>query len=473
MRRWIWALLALCCFPLLAAELKPLRLPQPGDLESILQKRELRALVVYERGFYFLDRGTQYGILVNQLQGFERWLNKTYLAKEKVKLKVVYIPVRQDKLLDYLAEGRGDLVAATMTVTPTRREQVAFSRPLISSIEEWVVSQNSLPAFNRITQLSGRRVWVRASSSYYESLRQLNWLFRELGLPPVYIETVPEYLQDGDLLEMVAAGIIPLTVTDSYKGRIWLGGMISGLKAHKLIPLRSNGTSAWALRKNSPELLKAVNGYLASVSRNSLYSDMTLRRLLVHSDQMSNILAPDPMGRLATIRKVLEKYANQYDLDWLMLAALGYKESGLNPKVRSHKGAVGIMQLLPGTGREVGINGARLTTLEGNVEAACRYMRLILDTYFNDPKLDRLNRHLFALAAYNAGPNRVQALRGKAEKLGLDPNVWFGNVDQLVANEVGQGPINYVGTIYKYYVAYRFSLPQIEGKAAAIEAAQP
>ncbi|WP_421226089.1 transporter substrate-binding domain-containing protein, partial [Aeromonas enteropelogenes] len=194
MRQWIWGLLALWCLPLLAADLKPQRLPQPGDLDSILQKRELRALVVYERGFYFLDKGAQYGILVNQLQGFERWLNKTYLAKEKVKLKVVYIPVRQDKLLDYLTEGRGDLVAATMTVTPTRREQVSFSRPLISSIEEWVVSQNSLPSFNRITQLSGRRVWVRASSSYYESLRQLNWLFRELGLPPVYIETVPEYL---------------------------------------------------------------------------------------------------------------------------------------------------------------------------------------------------------------------------------------------------------------------------------------
>ena len=188
---------------------------------------------------------------------------------------------------------------------------------------------------------------------------------------------------------------------------------------------------------------------------------------------MSNILAPDPLGRLAKIRKVLEKYAEKYDIDWLILAALGYKESGLNPNVRSPKGAVGIMQLLPATGREVGITGARLASLEGNVEAACRYMRLILDTYFNDPGLDRLNRHLFALAAYNAGPNRVQALRNKARSLGLDPDVWFGNVDQLVANEVGQGPINYVGTIYKYYVAYRFSLLQIEGKAAAIEAVQP
>lgn len=105
--RWLWSLLILWALPLLAADLKPQRLPQPGDLASILQKKELRALVVYERGFFFLDKGTQHGILVNQLQGFERWLNQTYLAKEKIKLKIIYIPVRQDKLLDYLAEGRG------------------------------------------------------------------------------------------------------------------------------------------------------------------------------------------------------------------------------------------------------------------------------------------------------------------------------------------------------------------------------
>lgn len=486
MRQWIWGLLALWSLPLLAADpkpqpdvppqraldVKPKLLPQAGDLDHILQKKELRALVVYERGFFFFDKGAQYGILVNQLQGFERWLNKTYLANDQLKLKIIYIPVRQDKLLDYLTEGRGDLVAANLTVTPTRREQVSFSHPLISPIEEWVVSQRALPGFNRITQLSGRRVWVRASSSYYESLSQLNWLFRDLGLPPVYIEKVPEYLQDGDLLEMVAAGIIPLTVTDSFKGRVWLD-MIGGLKAHKLIPLRDKGRSAWALRKNDPELLKAVNAYISEASKRALYSDMSLRRLLVQSEQMSNILAPDPLGRLSTIRKVLEAQAGKYQLNWLMLAALGYKESGLNPNVGRGGGAIGIMQLLPSTGGVVGIRGARLASLEGNVEAACRYLRLILDTYFNDPGLDELNRHLFALAAYNAGPNRVQALRDKARERGLDPNLWFGNVEQLVANEVGQGPINYVGTIYKYYVAYRFSLPQLEGKSEAIEAAQP
>lgn len=467
MRLWFGFCLLLLSLSLPAAPLKPLVLTQPGDLDRILEQKVLRALVVYERGFFFLDRGQQKGILVNQLQGFERWLNRTYLARDKVKLKVIYIPVRQDRLLDYLEEGRGDLVVANLTVTQDRRERVTFSRPVIAPIEEWIVSADSLPAFTRLTQLSGRRVWVRASSSYYESLRRLNRLFRDLGLPPVYVETVPEYLQDGDLLEMVAAGLIPLTVTDSFKGRPWLDAL-SGLRAHRLIPLRDGGHTAWALRPGSPKLLTAVNRYLTEVPRHQLYSDLTLRQYLRQSESLSNILAPERVGRLNRIRLVLQKYADRYDLDWLMLAAMAYKESGLDPAARSVGGAIGLLQLLPATGRTVNITGARLASLEGNVEAACRYLRLIRDTYFNDPGLDRLNRHLMVLAAYNAGPNRIQRLRNKASEAGLDANQWFGNLDQLVANEVGQIPIHYVGTIYKYYMAYRFSLQQIEGKQAVL-----
>lgn len=472
MYRWLWLLLALYGLTATGADLKPHAHPLSGDLQHILAKRKLRALVVYERGFYFLDKGVQYGVLVNQLHGFERWLNNTYLANEKVKLKVVYIPVRRDKLLEYLNQGRGDLIATTMSVTAKRSEQVTFSDPLISSIEEWVVSDDQLPMFNRLTQLSGRRIWVRPSSSYRESLLKLNRWFAGLGLPPVYIESVPEYLQDDDLLEMVAAGIIPLTVVDSYKGKMLLGNIVTGVKAHKLIPLRSQGTASWGLNKESSQLLTAVNRYMASVDRNSLFSDMVLRQLLKRSETMNNILAPEPVGKLATIRKVLQKYGQQYDLDWLILAALGYKESGLNPNARSPKGAIGLMQLLPSTGQEVGMAQARLFTIEGSIEAACRYLSLLRESYFDDPKLDRLNRHLFVLAAYNAGPNRVKRLRKKAAAQGLDPNQWFGNVDQLVANAVGQEPINYVSTIYKYYVAYRFSLAQLEGQRAALGALQ-
>ena len=136
MMRWIWALLVLCSLPLLAADpgsqpgdapsraadVKPKLLPQPGDLEHILQKKELRALVVYERGFFFFDKGAQYGILVNQLQGFERWLNQTYLPKEKLKLKIIYIPVRLDMLLDYLTENCCEGQNCTPVTAPHHNE---------------------------------------------------------------------------------------------------------------------------------------------------------------------------------------------------------------------------------------------------------------------------------------------------------------------------------------------------------------
>lgn len=295
--------------------------------------------MVYERGFFFLDKGTQHGIPVNQLQGFERWLNQTYLAKEKIKLKIIYIPVRRDKLLDYLAEGRGSGGRQHDGDTDPAR-----TGDLLQPGDHPHRRVGGEPAQPADLQPHYPALWPAGlGAGQLQLLREpapAQLAVSRAGAAPVYIETVPEYLQDGDLLEMVAAGIIPLTVTDSFKGRIWLG-MISGLRAHKLIPLRDNGRSAWALRNNSPELLKAVNDYLADAGKRTLYSDMALRRLLARNDQMSNILAPDPLGRLSTIRKVLEQQADKYRLDWLMLAALAYKESGLNANIRSERGRWG------------------------------------------------------------------------------------------------------------------------------------
>ena len=252
-----------------------------------------------------------------------------------------------------------------MTVTPTRREQVTFSNPVIAPIEEWVVSQHSLPTFNRITQLSGKRVWVRASSSYYESLRQLNWLFRELGLPPIYIETVPEYLQDGDLLEMVAVGIIPLTVTDSFKGRIWLG-MISGLRAHKLIPLRDNYAAPGPAQQQSrtaqgSQRLSGRCRQAHPLQRHGFAPSAGAQRPdEQHTGAGSAGQAVDhPQGAGAAGRQVPAGLADA--------GGAGLQGVGAQCQHPFRTGAVGIMQLLPSTGGEVGIRGARLASLEGNV----------------------------------------------------------------------------------------------------------
>jgi membrane-bound lytic murein transglycosylase MltF len=84
-----------------------------------------------------------------------------------------------------------------------------------------------------------------------------------------------------------------------------------------------------------------------------------------------------------------------------------------------------------------------------------KYMRWMIDQYFKDEPMDNLNKGLFAFASYNAGPGRIRQLRREAAKRGLDPNVWFGNVEQIASERIGRETVTYVSNIYKYYVAYR------------------
>jgi membrane-bound lytic murein transglycosylase MltF len=163
--------------------------------------------------------------------------------------------------------------------------------------------------------------------------------------------------------------------------------------------------------------------------------------------------------------KLFQKYAAEYDFDYLMLAAQGYQESMLNQKMRSPRGAVGIMQVLPKYAAARPINISDVASTEGNTHAGAKMLRNIADTYFNYPKLDPVNRALFVFAAYNAGPNRIQKLRKEAAETGLDPDVWFGNVELMAAKDIGQETVLYVGNIYKYYVAYKLALEQAQTRA--------
>jgi membrane-bound lytic murein transglycosylase MltF len=103
---------------------------------------------------------------------------------------------------------------------------------------------------------------------------------------------------------------------------------------------------------------------------------------------------------------------------------------------------------------------ANVNTADGNIHAGVKMLRNIDDTYFKDPAIDRTNKTMFVFASYNAGPNRIARLRRKASQMGLDPNVWFGNVELVVAKDIGQETVTYVSNIYKYYVAYKMALEQ-------------
>ena len=148
----------------------------------------------------------------------------------------------------------------------------------------------------------------------------------------------------------------------------------------------------------------------------------------------------------------LKKYAGQYDFDYLMVGAQAYQESGLDQSKRSPAGAIGVMQLLPSTAADPNVGIPDIEKLDKNIHAGTKYLRFIVDRYFNDEQMDDVNKLLFAFASYNAGPARVSSLQTKAAKMGLNPNIWFQNVEVAAAKEIGRETVQYVSNIYKYYI---------------------
>jgi membrane-bound lytic murein transglycosylase MltF len=154
-------------------------------------------------------------------------------------------------------------------------------------------------------------------------------------------------------------------------------------------------------------------------------------------------------------------------VDWLLMAAQGYQESQLNQAVKSPVGAIGVMQVMPATGKELDVGN--ITEVETNIHAGVKYMRWMIDQYYDREPMTKLNKALFAFASYNAGAGRVRQLRQEAARRGLDPNVWFHNVEYVAADKIGAETVTYVANIYKYYIAYQLILDATMERAQAIE----
>jgi membrane-bound lytic murein transglycosylase MltF len=162
--------------------------------------------------------------------------------------------------------------------------------------------------------------------------------------------------------------------------------------------------------------------------------------------------------------QLFRKYSEQYQLDFLLMAAQGYQESRLDQNAQSPVGAIGVMQVMPATGK--GLNVGDIQRLEPNIHAGVKYVRFMMDQYFKDEPMDQINKGLFTFASYNAGPGRIRQLRREAAKRGLDPNVWFGNVERIASERIGRETVTYVSNIYKYYVAYRLVSEEMQRREA-------
>jgi len=452
-----------------AAEELAITEPFFGDLDEMAERRTIRALVTYSKTHYFFDGPTQRGLAYEALKAFEKELNRKFETRA-LEIHVVFIPVARDQLLPALAEGRADLAAANLTVTPEREEIVDFSTPIVDGVEEIVVTGPAGPELETLEDLSGEEVWVRPSSSYRESLEALNAELELADLPPVAVRAADERLESEDLLEMVDAGLVGITVVDRHIGEFW-DQVFDRIELHDEIVLRQGGEIAWALRPSTPELRAAVDAFLANHRLGTFFGNVMAKRYLQHNRWVRNPVAEGELAKFEEKAELFRKYSERYDFNWLMVAAQAYQESRLDQGAISPAGAVGVMQLLPTTAAAPPIEIPNVWELEGNIHAGIKYLRHIVDTYFDEPGIDPPNRMLFAFASYNAGPTRIARLRREAAEAGLDPDRWFYNVERLAAQEIGRETVRYVSNILKYYLAYRTVHEELAEEAKAQPAA--
>jgi membrane-bound lytic murein transglycosylase MltF len=443
--------------PALVAELME---PFHGDFDGMVEDRVIRVLVTYNKTNFFLDGGTQRGVSADALREFEKALNKE-LRLGRRPMHVAAIPVLRDQLIPFLEEGRGDMAVASLTITLDRARRVDFSVPAKGDISEVVVTGPSSPALTTLDDLSGRRVFVRPSSSYWESLIELNESLRGRGLDEVEIAAASEYLETEDLLEMVNAGLIKITIADDYLAKFW-AQVLPNIVVHEDLAIATGRNIGWAVRRDAPGLKQKVDQFVKANRAGKLLGNMLFKRYLQDTKYVKNALADKDRQRLEEVIDLFRKYGDRYKFDSLMVAAQAYQESGLDQSVVSRAGAIGIMQLLPSTAADKSVGIPDISTVDNNIHAGTKYLRYIVDHYFDDPEIDEVNRTLFAFASYNAGPNRIRRLRAKAAESGYDPNQWFRNVEVVVANDVGREPVQYVSNIFKYYTVYSLLTEQDE-----------
>ena len=439
-------------------------IPQFGDLDTMVERRAIRVLTVYGPGRYFLKDGPR-GTVQEYADKLQKVVNEAFKTG-LLTVQVPVIPVARDQLFPALQAGYGDIVMAGTTVTDNRQVGVDFTNPVSKPLKEVLITGPSAPRLGSLADLSDQTVYLRLSSSYAESVRKLSQTLVERGLAPIRIEAVNESLEDEDLIEMVDTGLLPWAVVDDYKPQMWRE-VFTRVTVRDDLVLREGARLAWAIRPDSPQLKTFLDTFLKENREGTLFGNIIRNRYIRDFNWTENAMGATELSRYHKLSALFRKYGTEYGMDPTLLAAQGFQESRLDQSVRSPAGAIGVMQLLPSTAKDNNVAIPNIDELEPNIEAGAKYMAFLKERYFSGPELDELNGSLLALASYNAGPGRIRRLRREAAERGYDHNLWFDNVEVIVAEQVGRETVQYVSNIFKYYLTYRWINTADAERAAA------
>ena len=371
--------------------------------------------MTFNRTHYFIDKGQERGLTYESLKLFENDLN-TDLKTGNLKVHVVIVPMPRDQLYPALTErqgghGRGD---------GHRQARAGGARRVLGADAH----QRERSGGHRARCAADRHAWTiwparrcssaKGASTTRASIR-LNAQLKARGKPPIVIDEAPDVLEDDDVLEMVNAGLAPITVVDDYLAEFW-SKVFTDITVHRDVTVRSGGNLAVAFRKENPRLREVVNAWLRKHGKGDAFRNTIERRYLESVKYAKNAAADAERRKFQAVVELFKKYGAQYDLDYLLMAAQGYQESTLDQSVKSPVGAIGVMQVMPPTGKE--LNVGDITKIEANIHAGVKYMRFMMDQYLKDEPMDNLNKALMTFASYNAGPGRVQTAPARDGKEG-------------------------------------------------------
>ncbi len=417
-------------------------------LTAIKARKTLRMITQNTPTSYFLWRG--------ELMGFEYDLMKQFADRQQLKLEVIVAPPQAD-MIEWLKHGRGDVIAAAMTILPQRQQRgVTFTRPYNFVGEQLVTSTGRAP-FNNLQDLNGRALVIRTNTAYWQTA--LAW--REQGYQFDLI-AAPDDMDTADILAAVAQGSYDATLADSHLVAIEQSFHDSLVPGFIQEPRRKHG---WAVRDSNPELLRALNDFLKKNYKSRLFN-ITYNKYFKNQRRIDKYQGQrlNHDDALSPYDELVKTLASHYQLDWRLVVAQMYQESRFNPGARSFAGAQGLLQVLPRTAREMGF------TLPLNEEkgilAGIRYLDWTRQRF--EQTLPLAERLWFSLAAYNAGYGHVYDARRLAARQGWDPDVWFDNVERAMlllgkreyASKArfgyvrGREPVNYVRNIRDRYYAY-------------------
>ncbi len=431
-----------------------------GDFDGMAKRKVIRALVVSSKTGFFYDKGHARGLTAETLEEFEVFVNKK-LGNPNPPVKVAYTTSAPSQLASALNDGVGDIAATGILISPEREKLVDFTAPVAAGVKLVLITNAAAASPKTLEELSGQEVWVNPVTMAFQTLTMLNESLKKAGKPPINLIASDSNLTDEDLLEMTNAGLIPATVVFDFRAQFW-AQVYSNIRLHPEIVVRNEGDVAWAMRKNSPQLKQVLDEFFLTHRSGTVFGNTILKRYLKQTKWVKNSTSTREMRKFSAYVDYFKKYATEYNFDYLMLAAQGYQESMLDQDRKSPSGAVGVMQVLPRYAAASPINISNVNQPGPNIRAGTKILRNIATTYFNDPAIDSTNKTLLTFAAYNAGPARVGKLRRMASEQGLNPNIWFGNVELMAAQDIGQETVRYVSNIFKYYVAYKTAVEQNE-----------